>query len=799
MKAIHRLCCTLGIALATIAQGATHYVDSRSRTPVSPYVTRATASQTIQPAIDAASPGELVLIRGGTYAPAATIALKDGVTVEGESQSGVVVDGQGSIRCFEFLPSKTSTSATLRNLTVENGDAGSADGGGLFCSTTGAVTVERCTFRDNSADEGGALCGEHIEASFCSFFGNRAENDYSGGGGMNGGTAINCLFVDNGATYGGAMRGGSAYHCTATRNEADANGGGFEGVSVFNSIVWGNAAGSDGNDIWGGTAAYTCASSGVSNGLNGCITANPLLVDPSTGDYHPFRTSNCIDAGDNAEVRTTEDLDGNVRTYKAASGGTTDMGAYEFCGYRAVTFHVNHSIPDGSYPYTSSNSPATDLDQVKNLWQDDDRVVVYPGTYYRYHPITVSKRIVLSGIDDGSGPPVLYGSTAQSSFVSAFSLFGDCLIQGIEFRHFNQAAVICTNEEPTLENCIFSENRKRSGSTLYGAGMQYGTAVGCTFLSNSADRGGGMYQGIASNCVFSENSAGEGGAVYSTELHNSLVSSNSADNGGGAHSASAYDCLFIENSAETGGAIYMGTAKGCTIVSNHASTYAGGASEASLYGSIVWGNTLPSAGIHVTGADDCIQGGLPGGFVRSFTNDPCFLSEGTGNYRLRIDSPCIDLGSDDPGGALDFDGNPRVAGAKADMGAYEFSPQAGADTDGDGLPDTWEYDQFAGNADPAEDADDDRFDNRSEYVAGTDPNDASAFLRIVSCTLTNAGAQMNVVWSPSVSGRIYGISSSTNLTEGFSADGTAWAYPADSALVTNVDANAFYKINVRIE
>ena len=49
------------------------------------------------------------------------------------------------------------------------------------------------------------------------------------------------------------------------------------------------------------------------------------------------------------------------------------------------------------------------------------------------------------------------------------------------------------------------------------------------------------------------------------------------------------------------------------------------------------------------------------------------------------------------------------------------------DTDNDGLPDTWEMNQF-GNLDQGayDDPDGDLFDNLDEYNAGTDPNDSES-------------------------------------------------------------------------
>jgi hypothetical protein len=58
-----------------------------------------------------------------------------------------------------------------------------------------------------------------------------------------------------------------------------------------------------------------------------------------------------------------------------------------------------------------------------------------------------------------------------------------------------------------------------------------------------------------------------------------------------------------------------------------------------------------------------------------------------------------------------------------------------ADTDGNGLPDAWETSFFGGlNTNPTADPDGDGMNNRAEYIAGTDPTDASSVLEIQSVT-----------------------------------------------------------------
>ncbi|MFN2352695.1 MAG: choice-of-anchor D domain-containing protein, partial [Kiritimatiellia bacterium] len=132
--------------------------------------------------------------------------------------------------------------------------------------------------------------------------------------------------------YGG---GGTLNNSTISGNSAGWAGGGayLSGSGTLNNcIVWSNTATDSGNDIYnnhGDAIRYTCASDGMTDGVDGCITNNPLFMDGAKSNFQLQASSPCINAGDNTYAPTNVtpyDLAGNPRI----SYGTVDMGAYEW-------------------------------------------------------------------------------------------------------------------------------------------------------------------------------------------------------------------------------------------------------------------------------------------------------------------------------------------------------------------------------------------------------------------------------------------------------------------------------------
>jgi len=362
-----------------------------------------------------------------------------------------------------------------------------------------------------------------------------------------------------------------------------------------------------------------------------------------------------------------------------------------------------------------------------------------------------------------------------------------------------------------LANCTFSSNTSARAGAAYNS-----TLTNCTLVANTATiNGGGSYNCTLDFCTITSNAAPSAGGIYGGTADRCHITTNnaSATYGGGMYGGTAHNCTFHFNRAEQkGGAAYATTLRNCTVVENGAFD-TGGAYGGQIYNSILWDNFALTNAVNAGGVSprsSCYPEATHGS-LGNITNAPLFVAYAPGmffrgsDYYLSYLSPCLNAGEDSyVQTERDFNGWNRILYGTVDMGACEMYFFA-ADNDGDGMQDGWELEYFGGttNAVASADADTDAFDNRSEFIAGTDPHDPLSYLKVTQMTIidqeTPGVSRIWLEWSPSVEGRIYGVSWSTNLVDGFTDTGDTQAYPRNEIDFESDLPKAFYKINVWLD
>lgn len=250
-----------------------------------------------------------------------------------------------------------------------------------------------------------------------------------------------------------------------------------------------------------------------------------------------------------------------------------------------------------------------------------------------------------------------------------------------------------------IKNSIIQKN-----SSSYGGGTFSGLApfeinvTDCVVSENIASMGGGSYGGTLTGCVITRNNPGKepsyispsyGGGAYGGKLINCVVTENMADFGGGFYAIGGgvsnimINCLVSKNEAQTGGGVNFlgGTIINCTVAGNLAREKGGGIYGGEIINSIIWGNECTSG--DGENYEDCIgtYSCAPGLSDSNISENPQFVDSENGNFTLRAESPCIDMGNTGiikllSGDAIDLPsidvaGNPRILDGRIDIGAFE--------------------------------------------------------------------------------------------------------------------------------
>jgi len=316
------------------------------------------------------------------------------------------------------------------------------------------------------------------------------------------------------------------------------------------------------------------------------------------------------------------------------------------------------------------------------------------------------RNCVISGNRSAGG----LGGTGFGGGVKLYtgSVCSNCIVRGNSSAGGGGGIWIEDAANIKIANCVIATNTADSYGGGFGAYRPQNIIVSnCYIINNTASEGGGIYVYLLGHiyvdlCIVTGNVAlgnqvnfnGYGGGIlvdriqqwYGLYANNCRISGNAANNmGGGLYGNRLFlkNCLVANNQALTnfgGLLVSTGIVESCTIVSNYAGVAGGGLcinGPAVGTNSIVYFNTSPSAAnfTNISGNTGlsycCVTPAVDG--TGNITNDPVLISPAGGDYRLHMNSPCVNAGTNQAWmtNAVDLEGNVRVQNNIVDMGAYE--------------------------------------------------------------------------------------------------------------------------------
>jgi hypothetical protein len=372
------------LALSNIGTRASVlYVDLNSVSPAPPYTNWATAATNIQDAVDAASPGDLVLVTNGVYQTgsrsnveglnrvAVTKALAvqsvngPAVTAIAGYQVPTTIFGTNAVRCVYL-----TDGASLVGFTLTNGATPlNLNGGGVYCHSASA-TLSNCVLAYNSAswDGGGAFSGV---VQNCTLTGNTATSD---GGGASLSVLNNCIISSNStAGSGGGTVNSTLSNCIVRFNYAKNSGGGAAAGVLLNCLILSNSVGlfGEGGGMMNG-AATNCLIMGNSAYYGAgaeSLLVNCTIVNNSAGSFAGGTRSaflhNCIVYSNTASVSPNwygGTLDYCCTTPSPATGAGNITNTPLFVNAAGGDFRLQSNSPCINAGKNSAIRTAIDLD-----------------------------------------------------------------------------------------------------------------------------------------------------------------------------------------------------------------------------------------------------------------------------------------------------------------------------------------------------------------------------------------------------------------------------------------------------
>jgi parallel beta-helix repeat protein/predicted outer membrane repeat protein len=687
---------------------------------------------TIQSAINAADPGDYILIADGVYyenllVEGIEITIASMFFVDGDSThiANTIIDGGQAINpaqasVFTFLPGTNPYfQPHVAGLTIRNGSGRQIIqniegvsvvkrvGGGLFCSQANPIFSHDRIHDNVAVDEGG---GSYALQSLPNF-GGQIGDIYNPG---------NNVFYENEADVGRDMY----FNNPPQREVIRAQNCHFEVFCSSDTTL---------TDYWSTTPtsiSYS-GSSGNEDTINSDIyvaTNGSDTLNSGLNASSPFKT---IDRALSRAYGTAQ----NPVTIHIAAG----IYSLNQTGERYPLQMVKWVSLQGEGPdNTILDAEGSSLAPTRLIVCDGVEGVSISGLSLQNGYVTSDRYMHGGGIAVFGSQISLVGlniencvSAGNGGGIYAYesSVTGDSLSVIFNQSSGSGGGIYASASGFALGNSILSNNSTfNNGGGMYGSGQPISlnnNQISYNYATGNQKRGGGLYL-TASEDPFlrgntiSNNTAFTGGGCAlqncnGLDMGRNMICNNLANSWGGgifdlAATGSVNNNLIANNTAaQRGGGIYCGSDLDYinnTLANNRANSQGGGiyniSSHPSFTNCIAWGNSAPAnagAQLYIGSASIAdflycdIQGGsaafngspYTGTYEDNADDNPLFVNPTSGaginysaidaDFSLMEGSPCVNSGDPDTSVTnmpLDLAGNLRMSGIAIDQGAYEY-------------------------------------------------------------------------------------------------------------------------------
>jgi len=655
------------------------------------------------------------------------------VTIQGgslQAPNNVVAYGGG-------IQVAACSNLTLGFCTVQDSTAKSpgsywqpAYGGGIYAANS-VFTLTNCVLQRNSADTSSTQNQGSYGSGLCLASGTLTLRDSiirnnrgslgtsctSYGAGVYAGgvlTAQNCLLYGNNANPCGSGQGDGLYaasgaavqmwNCTLAYQVDEGIRRSAGTVAVSNSILWANS-----KDIVGSVFLASCdIADGTSNGVNGCISANPLFqygfyLDPASPCVN---TGNVTAAVAGMDARTTR-IDGTPDSV------VVDLGYHYATGFD-LTYADVYVATNGS-DLNAGTTPLTPLRTIARSLAtavDGTRIHIAAGSYTNgseAFPLTLNSKVGVQLLGTNRAATVINAANANQCVLTMANDAGAVRIEALTLTGGNLGPINNTVlkggclaldncADITLATCAITNNQVASP----GNGYQDAYAGGIYAQGSMLTLTNCWIENNLANCQASQNTSPRGGGVYlytgQLRIYNSVLDGNrcrlngaspGAGYGGAAYvaagSALVRNCLvygnnahYLGTAADYGDALYLASGsmlvESSTIVTNFGQGINRGGGAIAVTNSIIWNNGIDATGTVALAWSDVGVWDPAATRANCISVDPLFKSAATNDFRLLNGSPCFDAGTNLAwmAGALDLAGAQRLQHKRVDMGAYEI-------------------------------------------------------------------------------------------------------------------------------